>query len=127
LGWTTKASLIVGTALSTTSLAVVYAVLVETSLNSVPLARRHARPHAAFTTLLTSTGLTFGTISALYAAYVEALRVERARDVLEDGASSLEAVAQSTGFDSAEVLRRAFHRRVGVSPAEYRNRFRLRA
>jgi Kef-type K+ transport system membrane component KefB len=35
LGWTTKASLIAGTALSTTSLAVVYAVLVETGLNSV--------------------------------------------------------------------------------------------
>ena len=31
-----------------------------------PLARRHARPHGAFTTLLMSTGLTFGTISALY-------------------------------------------------------------
>jgi Kef-type K+ transport system membrane component KefB len=35
LGWSTKASLIAGTALSTTSLAVVYAVLVETGLNSV--------------------------------------------------------------------------------------------
>ncbi len=34
LGWTTKASLIAGTALSTTSLAVVYAVLVETGLNA---------------------------------------------------------------------------------------------
>lgn len=34
LGWTLKASLIAGTALSTTSLAVVYAVLVETGLNS---------------------------------------------------------------------------------------------
>jgi Kef-type K+ transport system membrane component KefB len=33
LGWSTKASLIAGTALSTTSLAVVYAVLVETGLN----------------------------------------------------------------------------------------------
>jgi len=31
-----------------------------------PLARRHARPHAAYTTLLMSTGLTFGTISSLY-------------------------------------------------------------
>src|SRR5436190_4697185 len=31
-----------------------------------PLARKHARPHAAFTTLLMSTGLTFGTISSLY-------------------------------------------------------------
>jgi transcriptional regulator GlxA family with amidase domain len=61
------------------------------------------------------------------AAYVEALRIERARDLLEDGAPSLEGVAQSAGFASAEVLRRAFHRRVGVSPAEYRDRFRLNA
>jgi Kef-type K+ transport system membrane component KefB len=31
-----------------------------------PLARRHARENATFMTLLMSTGLTFGTISALY-------------------------------------------------------------
>ena len=31
-----------------------------------PLARRYARGHATFTTLLMSTGLTFGTISSLY-------------------------------------------------------------
>ena len=31
-----------------------------------PLARRFASPHATFTTLLMSTGLTFGTISSLY-------------------------------------------------------------
>ncbi|MFI5037761.1 MAG: cation:proton antiporter, partial [Solirubrobacterales bacterium] len=39
LGWTTKASLIAGTALSTTSLAVVYAVLVETGLNTVKVGK----------------------------------------------------------------------------------------
>jgi transcriptional regulator GlxA family with amidase domain len=61
------------------------------------------------------------------AAYVEALRIEHARDLLEDGAPSLEGVAQSAGFASAEVLRRAFHRRVGVSPADYRERFRRAA
>jgi transcriptional regulator GlxA family with amidase domain len=59
------------------------------------------------------------------AAYVEALRIEHARALLEDGAPSLEAVAQGAGFASAEVLRRAFHRRVGVSPGDYRARFRL--
>jgi hypothetical protein len=32
----------------------------------LPLARRYARPHAVYTTLLMSTGLTFGTISSLY-------------------------------------------------------------
>jgi Kef-type K+ transport system membrane component KefB len=31
-----------------------------------PLARRYAAPHGIFTTLLMSTGLTFGTISSLY-------------------------------------------------------------
>ena len=61
------------------------------------------------------------------AAYVETLRVERARALLQDGAESLEAVARAAGFSSAEVLRRAFHRRVGVSPAAYRERFRIAA
>jgi hypothetical protein len=31
-----------------------------------PLARRYTCPHAIFTTLLMSTGLTFGTITSLY-------------------------------------------------------------
>jgi Kef-type K+ transport system membrane component KefB len=31
-----------------------------------PLARKYTSPHAAFTTLLMSTGLTFGTITSLY-------------------------------------------------------------
>ncbi len=61
------------------------------------------------------------------AAYVETLRVERARTLLEDGAESLEAVTRDAGFSSPEVLRRAFHRRVGISPAAYRDRFRLAA
>lgn len=40
--------------------------LVLKSVGVYPLARRFAKPHAAFTTLLMSTGLTFGTISATY-------------------------------------------------------------
>jgi Kef-type K+ transport system membrane component KefB len=39
LGWTLKASLIAATALSTTSLAVVYAVLVETGLNATRIGK----------------------------------------------------------------------------------------
>jgi Kef-type K+ transport system membrane component KefB len=43
------------------------AVVIATKFAAVlPLARRHVRPHAMFTTLLMSTGLTFGTLSALY-------------------------------------------------------------
>jgi transcriptional regulator GlxA family with amidase domain len=57
------------------------------------------------------------------AAYVEALRIEHARALLESGAPSLDAVAQSAGFASAEVLRRAFRRHIGIPPAAYRDRF----
>src|SRR5439155_14084348 len=53
------------------------------------------------------------------AAYVEALRVERARALLEDGLA-VDAVARAVGFSSAEVLRRVFHRRLGVAPSSYR-------
>lgn len=40
--------------------------LAAKSLSVWPVARRYARPHAAYTTLLMSTGLTFGTISSTY-------------------------------------------------------------
>jgi transcriptional regulator GlxA family with amidase domain len=57
------------------------------------------------------------------AAYVEAVRVEQARSRLEQGAGPLAAVARACGFGTTETMRRAFHRRLGVSPADYRNRF----
>jgi transcriptional regulator GlxA family with amidase domain len=60
------------------------------------------------------------------AATVEGLRVERARALLEDG-SSVDAAARACGFASAEVLRRVFHRRLGVAPSAYRERFRTAA
>jgi transcriptional regulator GlxA family with amidase domain len=56
------------------------------------------------------------------AAYVETLRLERARALLEGGAA-VDAAARAAGFASAEVLRRVFHRRLGVAPAAYRERF----
>jgi transcriptional regulator GlxA family with amidase domain len=57
------------------------------------------------------------------AVYVEALRVERARLALEGGTAPIEVVARRCGFGTVETLRRAFARRLGVSPAAYRNRF----
>jgi transcriptional regulator GlxA family with amidase domain len=56
--------------------------------------------------------------------YVERVRVEAARALLETELDPLEAIAARSGFASAEVMRRAFHRRVGTSPREYRERFR---
>lgn len=61
------------------------------------------------------------------AAYVEAARVERARIALESGNLAVDALALQVGFGTVETLRRAFRRRLGVSPGDYRNRFRPRA
>lgn len=60
-------------------------------------------------------------------AYVEAARVERARIALETGDLPVETVAERSGFGTVETMRRAFRRRVGVSPANYRTRFRRQA
>jgi len=58
------------------------------------------------------------------AVYVEELRVERARQLLEDSADPIDLISASCGFGTPETLRRAFARRVGVPPAQYRARFR---
>jgi len=58
------------------------------------------------------------------AAYVEAVRVERAQRELEGTGVPIASVAHRCGFGSAETMRRAFHRRMGLGPVEYRARFR---
>ncbi len=55
--------------------------------------------------------------------YVESVRVERARSLLESTALQVDEVARRCGFGTVETLRRAFARRVRVSPSEYRERF----
>jgi transcriptional regulator GlxA family with amidase domain len=57
------------------------------------------------------------------AAYVEALRVERARTLLETTELLLDEVAHRCGFGTVETMRRAFLRRLRVSPSDYRSRF----
>jgi transcriptional regulator GlxA family with amidase domain len=57
------------------------------------------------------------------AAYVEALRIARARLALEPTQTPVEAVARQCGFGTVDTLRRAFARRLGVSPAASRSRF----
>ena len=57
-------------------------------------------------------------------AYVERVRVEAARALLEGGGDGLPVVAERTGFGSAETMRRAFLRVLGVTPGAYRSQFR---
>jgi AraC-like DNA-binding protein len=56
------------------------------------------------------------------ASWIEAARIEAARKLLESGIDAPKLVAAKCGFADANVLRRAFVRQLGVTPAEYRRR-----
>jgi transcriptional regulator GlxA family with amidase domain len=60
------------------------------------------------------------------AAFVEGLRLNEARRLLSSDSVSIESVADSVGFGSADSFRRAFERRFGITPTGYRGRFSLR-
>ena len=55
--------------------------------------------------------------------YVENVRVEAARRLLETERTGVAAVATRCGFGTSETMRRAFLRRLGVGPDQYRQRF----
>jgi transcriptional regulator GlxA family with amidase domain len=57
------------------------------------------------------------------ARHIEDIRLEAARRRLESTMSTLDEVAEASGFASAEILRRAFSRRLGVTPGQYRASF----
>jgi transcriptional regulator GlxA family with amidase domain len=63
-------------------------------------------------------------VGATPAAYVERVRVEVARRLLETTDFGIDEIAGAAGFGTPETTRRAFARRVGTSPSEYRDRFR---
>ncbi|MEM7096668.1 MAG: helix-turn-helix domain-containing protein [Pseudomonadota bacterium] len=55
--------------------------------------------------------------------YIEQLRIERARQLLEDTNRSVSKIAESCGYNSVDGLRLAFERKLGTSPKQYRDRF----
>ncbi|NUT79294.1 helix-turn-helix domain-containing protein [Pseudomonas sp. C1C7] len=57
------------------------------------------------------------------AKYVEDVRLEAACRAFEMGGRSMEEIARRCGYNSIDVLRKAFIRRLGVSPKEYAMRF----
>jgi transcriptional regulator GlxA family with amidase domain len=57
------------------------------------------------------------------AAFVEGLRLDESRRLLSSDRVSIESVANSVGFASADSFRRAFERRFGITPTGYRGRF----
>ncbi|MFG2449755.1 GlxA family transcriptional regulator [Streptomyces sp. NPDC048512] len=56
--------------------------------------------------------------------YVEGVRLEHARRLLEDTPDGVEEISRACGYGTPEAMRRAFVKTLGSAPAEYRRRFR---
>ncbi|NUK59263.1 GlxA family transcriptional regulator [Streptomyces lunaelactis] len=55
--------------------------------------------------------------------YVERVRLEQARRLLEDTPDGVEEISRACGYGTPEAMRRAFVKVLGSAPAEYRRRF----
>lgn len=56
--------------------------------------------------------------------YVQALRIEEAKELLETTCEPTDAVGRAIGYEDPAFFRRLFKRRTGVTPARYRQRFK---
>lgn len=55
--------------------------------------------------------------------YLQILRISIAREMLEDGARSVQSVASNVGYEDVAFFRVLFKRLTGMTPAEYRTKF----
>jgi transcriptional regulator GlxA family with amidase domain len=58
-------------------------------------------------------------------AYVQSLRIEEAKQLLETGAATVDAIAREVGYEDMASFRRLFRRLAGMSPGDYRRKFRV--
>lgn len=59
----------------------------------------------------------------LPADYLQALRIEAAKAMLERGAEPVQAISSAVGYDDVAFFRRLFKRGSGMTPTEYRAHF----
>jgi transcriptional regulator GlxA family with amidase domain len=58
-------------------------------------------------------------------AYIQALRIEEAKQILETGSAPVDAVAREVGYEDTASFRRLFRRFAGMTPGEYRRKLQL--
>jgi transcriptional regulator GlxA family with amidase domain len=58
-------------------------------------------------------------------AYVQALRIEEAKHLLETGTQPIEEIAREVGYTDLASFRRLFRRQAGMSPGDYRRKLQL--
>jgi transcriptional regulator GlxA family with amidase domain len=95
----------------------------------------HIAQHLGIEELAARSGMSRRTFMRTYGAAtgrtpaktIETLRMDAARRALEGTIKTLKHIARETGFGDEDRMRRVFLRRLGTSPANYRERFSLRA
>lgn len=55
--------------------------------------------------------------------YLQMLRISIAREMLEDGARSIQTISSAVGYEDVAFFRALFKRLTGMTPAQYRERF----
>lgn len=97
-------------------------------LEWIPL---HLHADLSLAALATQANMTPRTLSRIFiqelgmgpGRYVETIRLEAARNLLQNAQASISTVARLSGFNHPENLRRTFHKHLGISPQEYAARF----
>ena len=83
------------------------------------MARRSALPQRSFKRRFKkATGMTV-------IDYVQRLRVEQARGMLEGGEATVDDISWRVGYEDVAFFRRLFKRVTGLTPKEYRRKFQL--
>lgn len=57
-------------------------------------------------------------------AYLQALKIERAKELLEVSRADFETITEKVGYGDASSFRRLFKRATGLSPVQYRRQFK---
>lgn len=60
-------------------------------------------------------------------AYLQTLRLERAKHLLESTRMTLDSITFKVGYEDSNSFRRLFQQRVGMQPASYRKKFQTQA
>jgi len=115
-----------------------YAVMtrpVESSDSSISDCREWVAKNLAVRTpvdrMVERSGLTARTFSRRFRSatgstpieYVQALRIDKAKQLLESDTQPVDDVGASVGYEDPASFRRVFKRHVGLSPAAYRRKF----
>ena len=115
-----------------------YAAMMRTGQLADPIIARcqewvaqHYETEAPVTAMMRISGLPERTFQRRFALatgltpldYIHTLRLEEAKQLLESGELSVEAIAWEVGYQDAGFFGRLFRRKVGLTPAQYRRRF----